>query len=240
VRRLRWAAIVALVGALFAPLAFGRWGLLTSAGLLLAFWIFASTATLLVLRYRAQPAALGAFGRLRSMGNAFFGMLLAHLGIGVFIVGVTMVKSYESERDLRMAPGETAEMGGYRFRFDGVREVQGPNYVAARGSVAVTRGGDLVASLTPEKRVYRVQQNPMTEAAINAGVTRDLYVSLGESLEGGAWTIRIHVKPFVRWIWIGCLLMAFGGLLAASDRRYRVASRERAPTADATLVRSGA
>ena len=239
-RRLRWTAIIALVGALFVPLAFGRWSLLTCVGLLLAFWIIAGTATSLVLRYRAQPAALGAFGRLRGLGSAFTGMLLAHAGVGVFIVGVTMVKSYETERDLRMAPGESVELGGYAFRFDGVRDVQGPNYTAARGAVAVLRGGELVASLAPEKRIYHVQRNPMTEAAINAGIARDLYVSLGDAVGGDAWTIRIHIKPFVRWIWLGCLLMAFGGVLAASDRRYRVGSRERTPAADATVVRSGA
>jgi len=240
VRRLRWAAMFALVGALFVPLLFGRWSLLTFTGLLLAFWILAGTATALVIRFRAQPAALGFGRRLRGLTGAFAGMLLAHAGIGVFIIGVTMVKSFESERDLRMAPGETATFGDYTFRFEGVREVPGPNYTAARGAIVVTRDGQLVARMAPEKRVYFVQQNPMTEAAINASISRDLYVSLGDALEGGAWTVRIHVKPFVRWIWIGCLLMALGGLLAASDRRYRIGVRERAgaESADATLIRS--
>jgi cytochrome c-type biogenesis protein CcmF len=241
VRRLRWTAIVALIGALFVPLAFGRWGALTCVGLLLAFWIFAGTATALVLRFRSQPMALGFAGRLRGLPSAFLGMLLAHAGIGVFIIGVTMVKSFESERDLRMAPGEVAELGGYSFRFEGVRELSGPNYAAARGAVTVLRNGEIIARLAPEKRVYLVQRNPMTEAAINAGVARDLYVSLGESVGGDAWTVRIHVKPFVRWIWIGCLLMAFGGILAASDRRYRAGARERAPlSGETTIVRSGA
>jgi cytochrome c-type biogenesis protein CcmF len=239
VRRLRWTAIVALVGALFVPLAFGRWSLLSCVGLLLAFWVIAGTATALVVRFRAQPAALGVAGRLRGLSSAFLGMLLAHAGIGVFIIGVTMVKSYESERDLRMAPGESATFGDYTFQFDGVRELPGPNYTAARAAITVRRGGEVIARMAPEKRVYLVQQNPMTEAAINASISRDLYVSLGEALEGGAWTVRIHVKPFVRWIWIGCLLMAFGGLLAASDRRYRAGVRERvAPTGDETLVRT--
>ena len=176
-------------------------------------------------------------------------MLLAHAGIGVFVIGVTMVKSYESERDLRMAPGESAMLGGYSFRFEGVREVSGPNYSAVRGAVKVQRDGETIANLAPEKRIYLVQRNPMTEAAISAGIARDIYVSLGESVGDGAWTVRIHVKPFIRWIWFGCLMMAFGGLLAASDRRYRAGSRERdagsrerdAPrAADATVVRSSA
>jgi cytochrome c-type biogenesis protein CcmF len=240
VRRLRWLAIATLVGALFVPLAFGRWGALTSLGLLLAFWIFAGTATALVVRYRSLPAALGVAGRLRGMTPAFLGMLLAHAGIGVFVIGVTLVKSYESERDLRMAPGDAVTLGGYTFRFEGVREVTGPNYTAARGAVSVTRGDQAVARLAPEKRVYLVQRNPMTEAAINPGISRDLYVSLGESVDGDAWTVRIHVKPFVRWIWFGCLMMAFGGLLATTDRRYRAAARrqEQAIT-DATVIRRG-
>jgi cytochrome c-type biogenesis protein CcmF len=240
VRRLRWLAIVTLVGALFVPLAFGRWGALTSLGLLLAFWIFAGTATALVVRYRSLPAALGIAGRLRGMTPAFLGMLLAHAGIGVFVIGVTLVKSYESERDLRMAPGDAVTLGGYTFRFEGVREITGPNYTAARGAVSVTRGDRSIARLAPEKRVYLVQRSPMSEAAINPGISRDLYVSLGESVDGGAWTVRIHVKPFVRWIWFGCLMMAFGGVLATTDRRYRAAARRQEEAiADATVIRRG-
>jgi cytochrome c-type biogenesis protein CcmF len=137
-----------------------------------------------------------------------------------------------------MVPGDTTTLGGYSFRFEGVREVAGPNYAAARGAITVLRDGETIARLAPEKRIYLVQQNPMTEAAITAGISRDIYVSLGESVGGGAWTVRVHIKPFIRWIWFGCLMMAFGGLLAASDRRYRAARRrEEAIAADATLVR---
>ncbi|MSQ64091.1 MAG: heme lyase CcmF/NrfE family subunit [Betaproteobacteria bacterium] len=231
VRRLRWIAIVALLGALFVPLAFGRWAALTSTGLLLAFWILAGTLTSLIIRIRSRT----------KITSAFLGMLLAHAGVGVFVIGITLVKSYESERDLRMAPGETAELGGYSFRFEGVREVSGPNYAATRGTIFVQRDGATIARLEPEKRVYLVQRNPMTEAAIDAGISRDVYVALGEAVGGDAWTVRIHIKPFIRWIWIGCLMMAFGGLLAAIDRRYRNAARrpEDASAADATLIRSG-
>ena len=230
-RQLRWVAIVALIGALFVPLAFGRWAALTSAGLLLAFWIFAGTLTALAVRYRSKT----------KLTRAFLGMLFAHAGVGVFVIGVTLVKSYESERDLRMEPGDSATLGGYSFRFEGVREVSGPNYTAARGAITLQRDGETIALLAPEKRVYLVQRNPMTEAAINGGISRDVYVALGEAVGGGAWTVRIHIKPFIRWIWIGCLMMAFGGVLAASDRRYRIATRrqEDASSADATLLRSG-
>jgi cytochrome c-type biogenesis protein CcmF len=151
------------------------------------------------------------------------------------------VKSYESERDVSLKPGESVELGGYKFAFEGVREVAGPNYGAARAAVTVTRDGAAVAKLAPEKRIYNVQRSPMTEAAIDAGFTRDVYVSLGDSTgdgPGSAWQLRVHVKPFVRWIWLGCILMGLGGLLAASDRRYRVPVRrtEVPSAADATLI----
>jgi len=145
----------------------------------------------------------------------------------VFVVGVTLVKGYESEKDVRMEPGDTVEVGGYLFRFDGVRDVQGPNYVAGRATIHVSRNDRFVKMMYPEKRIYRVQNNPMTEAAIDTGFTRDLYVSLGDSVDATAWVVRVQHKPFIDWIWGGCLLMAFGGALAASDRRYRVGAARR-------------
>lgn len=167
-------------------------------------------------------------------------MLLAHAGIGVFVLAVTLVKSYEVERDVRLAPGESVTLGGYAFRFEGVRDVTGPNYVAARGTVTVSKDGVAVARLAPEKRVYHVQRNPMTEASIDYGATRHLYVSLGDEVGGGAWTLRVQLKPFIGWIWGGCVLMALGGLLAASDRRYRASARRDATAPDATTVRGSA
>jgi len=155
-------------------------------------------------------------------------MLLAHLGVAVFIVGVTLVKGYETERDVRMGIGDTVNVGGYTFRFDGVSDARGPNYRAARGAVEVTKDGRHFATMNPEKRVYNAGGNAMTEAAIETGVLGDLYVSLGEPLEGGAWSVRVYSKPFVTWIWGGCLLMALGGLLALSDRRYRATARREA------------
>ncbi len=148
-------------------------------------------------------------------------MIVAHLGVAVFITGVTMVKGYEVEQDLRMSPGESAQISGYVFRFEGVSDVAGPNYMAAKGLFTVTRGDKLVATLAPEKRTYMVQNMPMTEAAIQTGFFRDLYLSLGEPIGGDAWAVRIYIKPFVQWIWAGCLLMAAGGLLAILDPRYR-------------------
>jgi cytochrome c-type biogenesis protein CcmF len=159
--------------------------------------------------------------------RAMQGMWLAHLGVAAFAFGVSMVNTYGIERDLKMDVGDTTEIAGYVFTFLGTRDVEGPNYTAARGLVQVTRAGKAVATMQPEKRIYRVQQNPMTEAAIDAGFTRDLYVSLGEQVEGRAWVVRVYYKPFVDWIWGGCVLMALGGGLAATDRRYRAARRER-------------
>ena len=227
-RRMRLGAMLALVFALFVPLFFGRWALLTTLGLFLSFWIFAGAIAALFSRIRTGT----------KINSAFAGMLLAHAGIGVFILGVTLVKSYEAERDVRLAPGETTELGGYLFKFEGASDVAGPNYQAARGVFLVTKDGQPVARMQPEKRIYRVQKNAMTEAAINSGVTRDLYVSLGEPAGNGAWTARLQVKPFVDWIWGGCLLMALGGLLAAADRRYRVAVRRReiAEAAEETVI----
>jgi cytochrome c-type biogenesis protein CcmF len=154
----------------------------------------------------------------------------------VFIVGVTLVKGYEVEKDLRMQPGDTAEVGGYTFRLDGFVQVPGPNYDATRGLVTVTRGERKIAVMHPEKRMYHVQQMPMTEAAIDTGFTRDLYVSLGEPVDGGAWIVRIYNKPFVDWIWGGAFLMALGGLLAVTDRRYRLARKAAVETVPAGTV----
>jgi cytochrome c-type biogenesis protein CcmF len=136
---------------------------------------------------------------------------------------VTVVKTWETARDVRMQAGDTATLGGYAFRLDSLGEYTGPNYLGLRAVFTVTREGRRVAELHPEKRLYTAQGMPMTEAAIDAGLTRDLYVSLGENLEDGAFAVRLQVKPFVDWIWGGALLMALGGVLAATDRRYRAA-----------------
>jgi len=223
--RLRWAFAASLAAALVLPLAMGRWSALVAFGLLLAAWVAASGAVQLYEKITNAANGASAWARLRNTPRATYGMLLAHFGVAVFVVGVTLVKGYESERDVRMEPGDTVELGGYTFRLDGVRDVQGPNYVAARAQIQVSREGRAVTTLYPEKRIYTVQNMPMTEAAIDPGFTRDLYVSLGDSVSATAWIVRVQHKPFVDWIWGGCLLMALGGVLAASDRRYRLAAR---------------
>ncbi|SFB39547.1 heme lyase CcmF/NrfE family subunit [Azotobacter beijerinckii] len=169
----------------------------------------------------------GLFKGLRGLSPSYWGMQLSHVGIAVCALGIVLSSQESAERDLRMAPGDAVELGGYRFVFEGTRRHQGPNFVADRASVRVFDGDDEVAVLHPEKRLYTVQRMPMTEAGIDAGLARDLYVALGEPLENGAWAVRLHIKPFVRWIWLGGLMMAFGAALAACDRRYRVKVKTR-------------
>jgi cytochrome c-type biogenesis protein CcmF len=221
--RLRWAFGISLVTGLLLPFAMGQWSALVSFGLILACWIFSTAAYNLWTRIKPASGSLD-WSRALSQPRSYYGMLLAHCGIAVFVVGVTMVKGYEVEKDVRMETGDTVHVGGYEFRFDGVTAVPGPNYKALRGTVQVTRNGQPVTVLTPEKRNYFSQPMPMTEASISPGLTRDLYVSLGEPV-GDAWIVRVYYKPFVDWIWGGCLLMALGGFFAVSDRRYRLAQK---------------
>jgi cytochrome c-type biogenesis protein CcmF len=229
--RLKWAAAVAVLTAVLLPFTLGRWSPLLALGVLLAIWIVG--AGLVNLKQRIQQLRASTHqslaATLRQLPRGYLGMLLAHFGVGVFIIGVTFVRGYEVERDVRMNVGDTVTAGGYQFRLDGLKDVEGPNYSATRGTVSVTRNDKPVAILQPEKRFFHVQQMPMTEAAIDTGLTRDLYVSLGEPLPDGAWVVRVYHKPFVDWIWGGAFLMALGGILAVTDRRYRLARREDAP-----------
>jgi len=228
--RLRWAGVIAVIAALGTGWVMGRITAMATLGFLMSWWIVLAIATDVWERIKPTGIAggTGVLARARLLPRTMIGMMVAHLGVAAFAFGVSMVKTYEIERDLKMDVGDTTEIAGYLFTYRGVREIQGPNYGGAQGLIEVTRNGKAVATMRPEKRVYRVQQNPMTEAAINTGFTRDLYVSLGEPVSGNAWIVRVYYKPFVDWIWGGCLLMALGGALAASDRRYRVTSRERA------------
>jgi cytochrome c-type biogenesis protein CcmF len=148
-------------------------------------------------------------------------MQLAHVGLGVAAIGATLVSYHATERDVRMAPGDHVELAGYRFVLHGVDAAKGPNYVADVGRVEVTGPHGETWLLHPEKRKYNASRMRMTEAAVESGLWRDLYVALGEHLGGGAWSVRVFHKPFVAWLWIGACLLALGGLLAAADRRYR-------------------
>jgi cytochrome c-type biogenesis protein CcmF len=225
-RRLRWVLALALAAALAVQAGAGHFGLLTTGGLLMTFWIVFSLG--LELKDRLWVRGAGAaqvFHRTRQLPLAMWGMIVAHLGVAAFAFGVSMVKTYETERDVKMGPGDSTEIGGYTFKMTGLREIKGPNYVATQGRIEVYSGDQLRSTLMPEKRIYRVQQNPMTEAAVDSNPIRDLYISMGEQLPSGEWIVRVQHKPFIVFIWGGCLIMMAGGLLAMSDRRYRVQQR---------------
>jgi cytochrome c-type biogenesis protein CcmF len=231
--RLRWAFGVAIVAAVLLPFTLGRWSPLIAAGLFLALWI--TTSSVVNLRDRlAGSHRKGLLAKLAANSPSYYGMLLAHLGVAVFIAGVTLVKGYEVEQDVRLEVGQNVAVGGYEFRFLGVRPGPGPNYRAVIGTVEVRRNGSLLETLHPEKRIYNASGQTMTIAAIAVGVFGDRYVSLGEPLAAddlsGPWGVRIYLKPFIDWIWAGALLMALGGLIAVCDRRYRLALRRKATT----------
>jgi cytochrome c-type biogenesis protein CcmF len=233
--RLSWAVVVSVASAIALPWLAGGWKPMVALGMLLAVWCATTMLTALAGRIAEQrgPWILRFF----HVPRGFYGMLVAHFGIGIFIAGVTLVKGYETEGDARLDIGQSIEAGGYTFRFDGTKPVEGPNYRALRANIAVSREGRVIAVMHPEKRFFTVQKTTMTEAAVNRGVFRDLYVALGDAAENSntAWTVRVQIKPFVDWIWAGCLLMAFGGMLAASDRRYRLAVRERRQVASSAV-----
>jgi len=215
-RRLKWALMSGVVAAAVLPFLLGSWRPMVALGLLLAVWVVTAGGMGLAARVRSTPG--GFFGLPRS----YLGMQIAHAGVAVVITGITLVSAYQEERDVKMAVGDTAMVGGYTFRFDGVHGVQGPNYQSSMGDVTVLQNGVAQRVLHPEKRVYTVQTNPMTEAAIQSTPLRDLYVSLGEPLGGGSWSVRLYFKPFVTWLWGGAFIMALGGLTALSDSRYRL------------------
>lgn len=221
--RLRWAFGVSVVTAIALPMILGHWTPMIGLGLFLAFWIIGTTVYMVRQRLRGHEQSL--LTRVKAIPRSWWGMVIAHLGIAVFTLGVTIVKGFESEIAVRMVPGDVAHLAGYDFTFEGVQDSQGPNYTASRGLLRVTKNGVERTVLAPEKRLYTVQNMPMTEAGISPHFIHDLYASLGEPLTGNAWSVRIYHKPMVEWIWAGCAMMAFGGMLALSDRRYRLQKR---------------
>ncbi|MHB8822604.1 MAG: cytochrome c-type biogenesis CcmF C-terminal domain-containing protein, partial [Pseudomonadaceae bacterium] len=214
--------VSAVLGGLGA-LAFGDFHWAVLAVSFLAAWVVLASVRDLLDKTRHK----GLLNGVRSLAPSYWGMHLAHIGLVMCALGVVLTSQQSAERDLRLAPGESLELGGYQFVFEGAQHHEGPNYTSDRATIRVLDGDRQIAVLHPEKRLYTVQQMPMTEAGIDAGFTRDLYVALGEPLGDGAWAVRVHIKPFVRWIWLGGLMMAFGGMLAASDRRYRVKVKTR-------------
>ena len=219
VRPLLWAAAFAVVGALVITALLGAWNLRAITGWVGGLWLMAGTVSF-VMRQRRQTK-----GRLT---RGQWGMSLAHFGVGVFVIGVAMVESTTFEKDLRFEPGQTVEAAGLTFRLNEVATVKGPNWAADEARVSVLRNGEEVRVMKPQKRRYYRSGQVMSQIELTPGFTRDLYVALGEPLSGGAWSMRIHIKPFIRWIWGGALLMLIGGMISASDRRYWVRRRAEA------------
>ena len=217
IKRLWLAALAAIVAGVSIPMVMGEFTWLAGLGFLLAFWVIASGCLQIIRQAKAGKPT-----------RSFIGMQVAHLGIAVFVIGVTMVGAYQEEKDVRMSAGETVSVGGYQIQLQDVNIASGPNYQAMRGTFLLSKNGNFQTTLYPEKRNYFSSSMPMTEAAIDVGLTRDIYVSLGEVLPDRSWAVRVYYKPFVDWIWGGCLLMALGGVLAISDKRYRIKLKKQA------------
>jgi len=216
--------VALVIALLLAAVVYGQAKALTVVGLTAGLWLIYSSLREPISRLRHR----------QTLSAAVLGMSIAHLGVALLTIGVTTVESFKIEEDVALKPGDSATVGGYTFKFVSERNLAGPNYSAVEGEFAITRGDTPVAVLHPQKRVYRVQTSPMTEAGISVGWTRDLFVALGDPLGGGAWSVRIQFKPLIRYIWVGALMMALGGLIAACDRRYRTQrATEKATTAEA-------
>ena len=211
--RLRFVGAGAVLLALVLPFVLGSWSAGTMLGIFLGMWVALGSLQHMVERLR-KPGRIG---------GSFWGMHMAHFGMAVLVLGITGVKSYEVERDVRMAVGDTVTIAPYTFRLVGVEDVMGPNYKAVQAKVEVLKNDQVIEVLSPQKRRYFSTAMPMTEAAIDSGLLRDLYVSLGDPVAGDtpSWSMRVYYKPFVPWMWAGVLIMVFGGVLAALDRRYR-------------------
>ncbi|MGB7306275.1 MAG: heme lyase CcmF/NrfE family subunit [Burkholderiaceae bacterium] len=241
--RLRWALIVSIAAGLLTPLVASFFGAngsafrpLASLGLSFGFWIIASVLVSAVDALRGADGRFvpaNAWRRARMHPSSVWGMHLAHLGVGAFVLGATAVTAYESHAEASIKVGDDLNVGPYTVRFDSLDSLTGPNYRGAVGTFSVFEASQgtadkPIAVLRPEKRVYNVSGQAMTEAAINRSLAGDVYVSMGEPLGNQTWVIRAHIKPWINWIWLGCVMMAVGGFLAVADRRYRRTRRQQA------------
>lgn len=217
--QLKWALGVTVVSAAIAPFIMRSWTPLIGFGLLLAVWIIVASMSNLITRLKNHPNHW--LSALKLQSASYYGMLLAHIGVAVFIFGVTMVSGFEEEKDLRMSAGSKSSLAGYEIRFNQVSEITGPNYVAAQGNISVFKDDKLVTMMYPQKRKYDSSQMLMTEAAIYNSFVGDLYISMAEPVSPSEWGIKIQFKPFINYIWLGCFLMALGGIFAVSDKKYR-------------------
>lgn len=221
-KKLRLVAVVAVLVALVTPfIAFNEFHFGAFLGLFLFSWIVLVSLRDLFDKTKTNQGFVSGLKRLRP---AYYGMMFGHIGFAITLLGVAMVSIESDERDIRLSIGDEIQVQDYIFQFESMEKIEGPNYLADRAHFKVLNSDtrDLIAYLHPEKRIYLAKKMPMTEAAIDPGLFRDLYVALGESLENGAWAVRVQIKPFVRWIWLGALVMGLGGILAVSDKRYRI------------------
>jgi cytochrome c-type biogenesis protein CcmF len=211
------AALAAVAGIALPWMVYGTTSTLTTLGVVAGSWVALTSLVDPVARLVGQGPRIT---------RAMAGMQVAHFGLALTVLGITITSAFSIHADQRIAPGETLSLGEYQLQFRKISSVTGPNYQALRGEMDITRHGEPVATVYPEKRLYRVRSSPMTEAGIAAGWHRDLFVALGDDLGAGAWSVRLQYKPMVRFIWVGALVMALGGVLAMTDRRYRIAARE--------------
>lgn len=204
--------VVSLVLGMTIPFfVYGVFNILTGLGVAVAIWIAITTLQGLYQRIQSKSR----------LPLSFLGMIVAHLGMSMFVVGVTLVITYNLEKDVRLKPGESYMLSGYDFKFMGTHKVKGPNYIADEGHLIVSRDGK-TADLYPQKRMYEGNNKAMTDASVDVKLSRDLYAAMGEPLGGGAWSLRLYYKPMISWIWLGCIFMTLGGILAVCDRRYRI------------------
>jgi cytochrome c-type biogenesis protein CcmF len=220
IKQLWKTAVLATLLALMFPFLFdGHFKFKVFLGIFISSWLIFVTFKDVWMKMRNKA---NFWMGVRGLGRSYIGMVLGHLGLAMAIIGVCLVSNYNVERDVRLQPGESVTLANYRFEFLSTDNYQGPNFTSTRSHFKVFKKNKLVALLNPEKRMYTARGMSMTEAGIDGGITRDLFVAMGKPLGEGAWSFRIHYKPFVRWIWLGALVMALGGLFAISDRRYRL------------------
>jgi len=212
-------AIIAIILGVVIPLfVYGRISILLVVGCAAAAWIVASSLIPIIRSVRREKGTAG-------ITRSALGMTIAHLGMGSFVLGATVVSAFGVESDRALQPGESIEVAGFEFHMKSLGNAQGPNFSAIEAEIEIRDNGEYVATVRPQKRQYLVQRNLMTEAGIHPGMDKDLFVALGDQLGDGAWSVRVQYKPLIRFIWLGALIMAFGGLIAVSDRRYRPGSK---------------
>jgi cytochrome c-type biogenesis protein CcmF len=219
-RQLRFLLLASVViGVVLSVTFFDNHLVRTCAGIVAALWVTFTSIAALLARLKHRQNKLIA---LQTIPRGFYGMTIAHIGFAVTIIGITITSQHSVDLHERMAPGDKVEFADYQFSLEELRPTTGPNFKATEAVVKVEKNGVYVTDLHSQKRIYTVRNMPMTEAGIDSSLMRDIYISLGEPLDGEAWSIRLYHKPFVRWIWLGAIFMALGGLLAATDRRYRL------------------